>query len=156
LIDWKQGKQYDGVTGFAGFAISEVTGIPDESEFLGHVDLNSTDVPGGLNELARGINFGDIGSMDQTTYQFRFEVSSMQILARMNGLSMDLHFRLKVESVRFLEFLILQVLEVKLQDHVVIPISVHPTRLVLAEDLVKVLEVSQGSQERTASHMEMH
>jgi hypothetical protein len=69
---------------------------------------------------------------------------------------MDLHFRLKVESVRFLEFLILQVLEVKLQDHVVIPISVHPTSLVLAEDLVKVLEVSQGSQERTASHMEMH
>jgi hypothetical protein len=61
LIDWKQGKQYCGVTGFAGFAISEVTGIPDESEFWGHVDLNCTDVPGGLNELARGINFGDIG-----------------------------------------------------------------------------------------------
>ena len=56
---------------------------------------------------------------------------------RMNGLSMDLRFRLKVESVRFLEFLILQVLEVKLQEHVVIPIWVHPTRLVLAEDLVK-------------------
>jgi hypothetical protein len=84
LIDWKQGKQYDGVTGFAGFAISEVTGIPDESEFWGHVDLNSTNVPGGLNELARGINFGDIGWMDQTTYQFRFEVSSMQILAYVN------------------------------------------------------------------------
>jgi hypothetical protein len=67
-----------------------------------------------------------------------------------------LRFRLKVESVRFLESLILQVLEVKLQEHAVIPIWVHPTRLVLAEDLVKALEVFQGSLDITASHLEMH
>jgi hypothetical protein len=68
---------------------------------------------------------------------------------------MDLRFRLKVVSVRFLESLILRVLEVKLQEHAVIPIWVNPTRLVLAEDLVKAWEAFQGSLEITASHLEM-
>jgi hypothetical protein len=91
LIDWKQQTQSwsfgtcGSVTGLAGFAISEVTGIPVEDEFWSHSDLDCNEM-GGLTELERGINFGDLGWTDQTTYQFRFEVSETEILVYLNDI----------------------------------------------------------------------
>lgn len=98
LIDWKQADQgYDfgspsctpGSNGYAGLAVSRVTGIPTADEFWGH--WNSADacdgsgVNSGLVELARGATLSSTGWSDNTQYSFKFEYSATTLKVYVDG-----------------------------------------------------------------------
>ncbi|CAJ1947811.1 unnamed protein product [Cylindrotheca closterium] len=95
LVDWKKRSQAlpfsdrycrgNSGTGSVGFAISEIKGIPVWDEFWEHTNLASCNDAGGVTEIQRGINYASIGWDYDTTYQFRFEVSSEGMLAFVNG-----------------------------------------------------------------------
>ena len=81
LVDWKQGNQtYNfgspsdtpGSTAYSGLAVSRVTGIPTADEFWGHTDF-TTDMGGGLEELARANNLGSTGWTEDIDYKFTFD-----------------------------------------------------------------------------------
>lgn len=83
LIDWKGGTQsfdFSGPPGAnqtpgsvapAGLAVSRVTGVPTADELWGHTSFPENPA-GGVTELARGANLGDVGWSSRTTYDFRF------------------------------------------------------------------------------------
>jgi len=80
LIDWKQGNQPSGgCTGFAGLAVSRVSGgLPSSSTSWCHT------APG-ITELARGVNVGNVGWLDNTTYEFDLVFTSSVIQVFVNG-----------------------------------------------------------------------
>jgi hypothetical protein len=93
LVDWKQGTQwYDfgspsttpGANAPAGLAVSRVTGIPTADEFWGHTNFGSHS-GGGVQELARGVNLGDIGYSDNTPYEFQFIFQPNRLEVFVNG-----------------------------------------------------------------------
>lgn len=83
LIDWKGGTQSfnfsgtggadatPGSTAQRGLAVSRVTGIPTADELWGHQDFVENPL-GGVTELARAANLGDVGWTRSTEYAFRF------------------------------------------------------------------------------------
>lgn len=79
LIDWKQGNQGAyGCSGDAGLAISHVTGgLPDAASSWCHT--------GTTTELARGVNVGNVGWLDNTTYEFDLVFTSSVIQVFVNG-----------------------------------------------------------------------
>jgi len=84
LIDWKQGTQFAfGTQAFKGLAVSRVTGIPTNGEFWAHDD--STPNGGKLVELARGINLGDVGWVDEQEYVFTFVFTSTSLQVFVDG-----------------------------------------------------------------------
>lgn len=79
LIDWKQGSNSAfGANGFAGLAISKVTGIPAPYHFWGHVEPTVLGRQG-VFELARGASLGSTGWLDGVEYNFCFEVTGSNI-----------------------------------------------------------------------------
>ena len=84
LIDWKQADQALGSgIGYAGIAASRVEGGASNFDIWTHT--------GEVSELARGINFGSLGWLDNTSYQFDlvFTDSLIQVYIN-NTLEIDL------------------------------------------------------------------
>jgi hypothetical protein len=87
LIDWKGGDQSwsfgCGQSTFAaeGLAVSRVFGIPTGCEFWGHMNLDvpSSDLNNGVEELQRGFTLGDSGWNHGASYLFRLEIESGQL-----------------------------------------------------------------------------
>lgn len=79
LIDWKQGTQTSGgCTGFAGLAISRVSGgLPNNSSTWCH--------NGGVTELARATNLGSTGWADNVEYAFDLVFTASNIQVKVNG-----------------------------------------------------------------------
>eukprot|EP00980_Cylindrotheca_fusiformis_P005354 scaffold1138_cov128-Cylindrotheca_fusiformis.AAC.36 len=71
--------------GLAGVAISEIKGIPDYYSFWAHTSFLPCNDAGNVTEIERGITYGNIGWEYDTSYQFRFEISSNRLLAYVNG-----------------------------------------------------------------------
>ena len=79
LVDWKQGTQGSGgCTGFAGIAISRVTGgFSTPNNLWCH---NNS-----VTELARGSTLGSVGWVDNTLYDFSLEYSANRARVFVNG-----------------------------------------------------------------------
>ena len=80
LIDWKQGNQASGnCLGAAGLAVSHVSGgLPSSNISWCHTSP-------GITELARGVNVGNVGWLDNTTYEFDLVFTSSVIQVFVNG-----------------------------------------------------------------------
>jgi len=74
LVDWKMGDQAPAVD---GLAVSRVTGIPNEDDFWEHTN--------GVEELARGINFGSTGWQYDTEYEFSFVFTENNLKVYVDG-----------------------------------------------------------------------
>ncbi len=94
LIDWKQGSQFfdfgapsssPGGVAPLGLAVSRVTGTPDADEFWQHANLSGTGPSSGLTELARGINSGNTGWVDNQAYLFAFDFGPHNLQVFVNG-----------------------------------------------------------------------
>lgn len=91
LIDWRQsfqeiewGEGTGPVEGTPGLAVSRVTGAPTLNEFWGHT--NSPANPGGgLQELARGAGLGNVGWVDDTSYDFVIEYTTTSLDVWVDG-----------------------------------------------------------------------
>ena len=78
LIDWKQATQNFGGFGFAGLALSHVTGsTTDRGDFWRH--------SGPVNEVQRGATLANTGWADQTTYTFELTFTETLIEVAING-----------------------------------------------------------------------
>ena len=74
LIDWKQGNQG---TASRGLALSHVTDGSVADYFWGHYN--------GVSEIARGLNLGDTGWVNFTTYSFDIIHTAALIQVEVNG-----------------------------------------------------------------------
>jgi hypothetical protein len=85
LVDWRQsfqdidwGEGTGPVDGYAGLAVSRVTGIPTLNEFWGHID-SPANPSGGVEELARGGNLGSVGWVGGASYDFIIEYTTTSL-----------------------------------------------------------------------------
>ncbi len=97
LVDWRKGTQSidwgEGtgpVTGTAGLAVSRVSGVPTLNEIWGHVD-SAVNPVGSVVELARGAIHGNVGWVDNSSYDFVVEYTTTSLKVWVNGgLEIDL------------------------------------------------------------------
>ncbi|MCB1055579.1 MAG: choice-of-anchor A family protein, partial [Acidobacteria bacterium] len=80
LLDWKKVTQNGGRR---GLAVSRVFGVPTGYEFWEH--NNTGDLSGGVEELARGLRFGDVGWQTGVAYHFSFELTPERLRVFVDG-----------------------------------------------------------------------
>ena len=79
LVDWKKGDQYHSPWGgwaYKGLAVSRITGPANSTDLWSHT--------GKAQELARGINYGNVGWQYNTQYVFRIEFSETALRVWVN------------------------------------------------------------------------
>ncbi|MCP3978833.1 MAG: DUF11 domain-containing protein, partial [bacterium] len=96
LVDWKKDDQTSTspcpgpLTGVRGLAVSRVRGIPANYEYSTHIDHPCT-LDGGVEELARGLNLGDVGWQSNRDYVFRMDYTPDRFRVFVDGqLEIDL------------------------------------------------------------------